>query len=449
LTLTAEPDLRILAFNAAVALMAGLLFGLAPVLQSMRLNLWGTLKDVATAAGGTGETARLRKALVAAQVAFSFLLLVGAGLFVKTLENLKHTNTGFRGLDNLISFQTDPALSGYSLARLDAFYMRALDEIRAIPGVQSAAFAVVPLLSNGEWDSTMSVEGHRSKDGEDKQAFMNAVSPGYWRTMGIPLIAGRDFDRRDEGPKFTAAIVNRKFATHFFGNVSPIGRHVGFGDGPKSKLDIEIVGVVEDTLYEGPRDGVHRQVFVPFLESDFPASASFYVRTTVDSNAMSAELRRKIAALDPAMPVYQMRTLENQLDETLGTERLIAMLSAAFGALATLLAALGLYGVMAFAVARRTREIGLRMALGAQRGVVVWMVMREALTLVAIGLAIGIPAAYALSRLIASQLYSVKPTDLGVAAGALTILSLVAAAAGLLPARRASAIDPIRALRYE
>jgi predicted permease len=447
--LTAEPDLRILAFNAAVALIAGLLFGLAPALQSMRLNLWGTLKDVAMAAGGAGGTARLRKALVAAQVAFSFLLLVGAGLFAKTLENLKHTHTGFRGLDNLISFQADPALSGYSLARLDAFYMRALDGIRAIPGVQSAAFAVVPLLSNDEWDSTMSVEGHLSKDGEDKQAFMNAISPGYWRTMGIPLIAGRDFDRRDEGNKFTAAVVNRKFATHFFGDASPIGRHVGFGDGPKSKLDIEIVGVVEDTLYEGPRDGVHRQVFVPFLESDFPASASFYVRTTVDSNAMSAELRRKIAALDPAMPVYQMRTLENQLDETLGTERLIAMLSAAFGALATLLAALGLYGVMAFAVARRTREIGLRMALGAQRGVVVWMVMREALTLVAIGLAIGIPAAYALSQLIASQLYSVKPSDQGAAAAALVILSLVAAAAGFLPARRASAIDPIRALRYE
>jgi predicted permease len=448
-TLTAEPDLRILAFNAAVALVAGLLFGLAPAVQSMRLNLWSTLKDVATASGGTGGTARLRKALVAAQVAFSFLLLVGAGLFVKTLENLKHTDTGFRGLNNLISFQTDPALSGYSLARLDAFYNRALEEIRATPGVQSAAFAVVPLLSNDEWDSSMSVEGHRAKDGEDIQAFMNAISPDYWKTMGIPLVAGRDFDRRDEGRKFTAAIVNRKFATHFFGNASPIGRHLGFGGGPKTKLEIEIVGVVEDTLYEGPRDGVHRQVFVPFMESDFPASVSFYVRTTMDSSVMSAELRRKIAGLDPNMPVYQMRTLENQLDETLGTERLIATLSAAFGALATLLAALGLYGVMAFAVARRTREIGLRMALGAQRGVVVWMVMREALTLVAIGLAIGVPAAYGLSRLVASQLYSVKPTDLGAAATALAILSLVAAAAGLLPARRASAIDPIRALRYE
>ncbi len=449
LMLSANPDLRILAFNAAVALVAGLLFGLVPALQSMRLDLWSTLKNVATSAGGAGGTARLRKTLVAAQVAFSFLLLVGAGLFVRTLANLKNTDTGFHGLNNLVSFQTDPALSGYSLARLEAFYMRALDEIRAIPGVQSACFSAVPLLGGGEWDSTMSVEGHQARDGEDLQAFMNAVSPGYWKTMGIPLLTGRDFDNRDAGKKTTVAIVNRKFATHFFGDASPIGRHIGYGNNPKTKLDIEIVGVAQDTLYEGPRDGVHRQVFIPFLQGDFPASASFYVRTTMDSSAMSAQLRRKIAALDPAMPVYQMRTLESQLDETLGTERLIATLSAAFGILATLLAALGLYGVMAFAVARRTREIGLRMALGAQRGAVVWMVMREALTLVAIGLAIGMPAAYALSQLVASQLYSVKPTDLGAPALALAILSLVAGAAGFLPARRASTIDPIKALRYE
>ncbi|HUE20706.1 MAG TPA: FtsX-like permease family protein, partial [Bryobacteraceae bacterium] len=203
------------------------------------------------------------------------------------------------------------------------------------------------------------------------------------------------------------------------------------------------------TLYEGPRDGIHRQAFVPFLQTGFPAATSFYVRTTMDSNAMFAQLRRTVAGLDAAMPIYQMRTLENQLDETLGTERLIATLSAAFGALATLLAALGLYGVMAFAVARRTREIGLRMALGAQRGQVVWMVMREALLLLGIGLAIGLPAAFALSRLVTSQLFSVSPADAGTALLALAVLSLVAAGAGFLPARRASAIDPIRALRYE
>jgi predicted permease len=449
LMLTAQPDTRILAFNVAVALIAGLLFGLAPALQSMRLDLWTTLKDTAAAAGGTGGSATLRKALVTAQVAFSFLLLIGAGLFVKTLINLKSANTGFRGIDNLITFQVDPALNGYTVTRLQAFYTRALEQIRALPGVQSVTYATVPLLGGGEWDSTMGVEGHVAKDGEDMQAFMNSVSPGYWKTMGIPLLEGRDFDSRDAGKKTTVAIVNRKFAEHFFGANTPIGRHIGFGDGPKSKREIEIVGVVENTLYEGPRDGIHRQVFIPFMQMNYPASTSFYVRTTMDSNAMFAQLRRTVAGLDAAMPIYQMRTLENQLDETLGTERLIATLSAVFGALATLLAALGLYGVMAFAVARRTREIGLRMALGAQRGQVVWMVMREALLLLGIGLAIGAPAAFALSRLVSSQLFSVSPADAGTALLALAVLSLVAAGAGFLPARRASAIDPIRALRYE
>jgi predicted permease len=449
LVLSAAPDPRVLAFNAAIAVAAGFLFGLAPAVQSMRLDLWSTLKESGGAATGSGSSVTLRKTLVAAQVAFSFLLLAGAGLFAKTLANLKSTGTGFRDIDRLITFQMDPALSGYSVEKLNAFYIRALDEIRALPGVKAAAHAAEAVLAGDESDSTISVEGHRIADGEDMQAFMNAISPGYWQTMGTRLLEGRDFDMRDRGKKMTVAIVNRKFATHFFGNRSPIGRHIGFGSGPKTKLDIEIVGMVDDSLYEGPREGVHRQVFVPFRQMDYPASAVFYVRTSADPQATFAAVRRKIAEIDPTMPVYAMRTLEDQLDQTLSTERLIATLSTAFGGLATLLAAIGLYGVMAFAVARRTKEIGLRMALGAQRGRVVWMVMRETLTLLAIGLAAGIPAAYALSRLVSSQLFNVRADDLGVAAAALLVLSAVAACAGLLPARKASAIDPIRALRYE
>jgi ABC-type lipoprotein release transport system permease subunit len=243
--------------------------------------------------------------------------------------------------------------------------------------------------------------------------------------------------------------VNRKFATHFFGAKSPIGRRIGFGGGPKTKLDIEIVGVTEDSLYEGPREGVHRQVFVPLAQSGFPTGAAFYVRTSMDSRSMFAALRRKVQELDADLPVYDMKTLERQLDETLSTERMIAALSAAFGILATLLAAIGLYGVMAFVVARRTREIGLRMALGAPRGVVVWMVMRETIVLVAAGLGIGVPAALLASRYVSTQLFGVKPTDIGAAAAALVILALVAAGAGFVPARRASTIDPIQALRYE
>ncbi len=448
LTLRAEPDLRILAFNGALAVGTGILFGLAPALQSLKVELWKTLKDVVVTGGG-GSAVTLRKSLVVAQVAFSFLLLAGSGLFVRTLANLKQTNAGFKDMENLVTFQLDPALSGYSVQRLQTFYKQLLEGVRATPGVKSAGFAMVPVLSGSEWDSTMSVEGHTAKDGEDTQAFMNGVSSDYWKTMGVPLVEGRDFNDHDVGTKMTVAIVNRKFATHFFGERSPIGRHVGFGGGPKTKLNIEIVGVTEDSLYEGPREGMHRQVFVSFMQSDFPAGVAFYVKTSMDSKSMFGVLRGKVRELDAAMPVYQMKTLERQLDETLSTERMIAALSAAFGILATLLAAIGLYGVMAFVVARRTREIGLRMALGAPRGRVVWMVMRETVVLVAAGLGIGIPAALLVSRYVSTQLYGVKPTDLGAAAAALAILALVAVAAGFVPARRASTIDPIQALRYE
>lgn len=449
LMLRAAPDPRILAFNAALAVATGVFFGLAPALQSMRLDLWNTLKDVVGAVTGAGSAVKLRKSLVVAQVAFSFLLLAGAGLFVKTLANLKNARTGFQNIDRVVTFQMDAALNGYATPRVLDFYQRALQDIRALPGVKSSGYALVPLLAGSEWDSTMSVEGHQARDGEDMQSFDNAISPGYFQAMGIPLLEGRDFDQRDTGQKFTVAIVNRAFATHFFGGRSPIGRHIGFGGGPKSKLNIEIVGMVENSLYEGPREGVHRQVFLPFAQADYPGSMTFYVRTTAEPAALFRSIRAKIAELDAAMPIYQMKTLEQQLDDTLFTERLIAMLSAAFGALATLLAAIGLYGVMAFVVARRTREIGLRMALGARRTAVVWMVLRESLLLLAIGLAAGVPAAFLLSRYVSSQLYSVKPTDIWTALAALAILTAVAAAAGFLPARRASTIDPIVALRYE
>ena len=319
------------------------------------------------------------------------------------------------------------------------------------------ALAMVPILAGGEWDSNMSVEGHVAHDGEDMQVFMNGISPGYFDTMGVRLVEGRDFDARDQslgaggndGSSIKVAIVNREFATHFFGNRSALGRHIGFGGKPGTKLPIEIVGVTDNSLYEGPRDGVHRQVFVPFLEADFPASVAFYVRTSVDSKTMFAAVRREVAKLDPAMPVYAMKTVDNQLDETLGTERLIAMLSAAFGALATLLAAMGIYGVMAFVVSRRTKEIGLRMALGAQRGEEVWMVVKEALLPLAADLAIGIPAAYWASRYVASQLFGVKPTDGATLGVAVTILGACALGASLIPARKASVIDPMTALRYE
>lgn len=450
LLLRAEPDLRILAFNLGLAVLTGVLFGLAPALQSTRFNLWNSLKDVVGSVSGTGGSVRLRKVLVTAQVALSFLLLAGAGLFVKSLSNLKNTHTGFRDIQNLVMFQVDPSLNGYPGSRVQQYHKDLLAAIHTTPGASAAGFATVALLHGGEWDSSMSVEGHKIGDGEDTQAFMNSISPGYWQAMGIPLLEGRDFDERDQqGKESRVAIVNRAFAQHFFGDKSPIGRHIGFGTGPEAKLNIEIVGVVENSLYEGPREGVHRQVFIPDIQAQFPHGVAFYVRANKESAALYSALRQIATRLDPTVPVFDMKTLESQLDETLSTERLIAALSAAFGALATLLAALGLYGVLAFSVARRTKEIGLRMALGAPRNLVVWLVLREVLTLLGMGLAVGIPAAYLLSRYVSSQLFQVKPADPVTGLAAVAVLSLVALGAGLLPARRASGIDPIQALRYE
>ncbi|HEX9759768.1 MAG TPA: FtsX-like permease family protein, partial [Candidatus Acidoferrales bacterium] len=318
--------------------------------------------------------------------------------------------------------------------------------LRALPGVQEAGFAAVPLLHGWEWDSYTLVEGHQAKDGEDMSAFMNAVSPGYFAAMGIPILEGRDFDARDIKEDSKVAIVNQRFARHFFGERSAIGRHLGRGASPDTKLDIEIIGVVVDSLYEGPREGVRRQVFIRNYGND---SVAFYVRTATSVPATYSGVRDTVRNLDAAMPIYELKTLAGQLDETLLTEHLIALLSAGFGLLATLLAAIGLYGVMAFAVARRTRELGVRMALGAQRSSVIWLVMKEVVLLLVIGLAVGVPAAMGLGRYVSSQLYGIQSNDPWLALTTVVLLSAVAALAGMIPAHRASRVDPMVALRYE
>ena len=455
LILHAEPDARILLFSIAAALATGLLFGVVPALLATRLDLLTVLKDVVSALAGASGSARFRKALVTAQVALSFLLLIGAGLFAGTLANLKNTRTGFDGARNLVSFQIDPAKDGYSVARTRNFYSDALRGIRATAGVRSAAYAMWPLLNGQEWDLTIAVEGHVSEPGEDMQVYYNLVSSGFWQAMGIPLLHGRDFDDRDrvdggnDPQPWNVAIVNREFAEHFFPGQDPVGRFVGCCHGTGTKPVIRIVGVVENSLFAGPRSGVRRQVFLPYQESATPAAVTFYVRTEQPSASIFATLRRIVAKLDGSMPMYDLKTLENQLDETLSTERLIASVSVVFGVLATVLAALGLYGVMAFLVARRTREIGLRMALGESQSRVLWLVMREALILLGGGLVVGIPAAYLLSRYVSSQLFGVTPADVRTGAAAIAVLVLVALLSGLIPARRASAIDPGSALRYE
>jgi predicted permease len=445
LLVEATPDPRILAFSFVLTLITGIVFGLLPALRASRPDVWSTLKDtVGSIAGGSGSLF-LRKGLVTVQVALSFLLLFGAGLFVRSLANLRTTDTGVV-LDNLVTFQLSPALSGYDDPRGTQFYRDLLERLRAAPGVTSASQAAVSILSGDEWDSSMSVEGHVAKDGEDMQAFMNALSPKYFETMKIPLLEGRDFADRDVKEEAKVAIVNRKFAQHFFKGKSAVGRRLGWGGGPTAKLEIEIIGVVADALYEGPREGVRRQVFIPKWGK---GSSAFYVRTQTASASAYSLIRNEVKKLDAGMPVYQMKTLEKQLDETLLTDRLIALLSAGFGLLATVLASIGLYGVMAFVVARRRKELGIRLALGAQPGSVIWLVMREVLLLLAIGLAVGVPAAIGLGRFVSTQLYGIQPHDPTIAVATVLLLTVVSAAAGLIPAHRASRIDPILALRYE
>lgn len=448
LLLKAEPDLRILGFTFTLCLLTGIIFGLAPALRSTRFDLWSALKDVVGSIAGGGAVG-LRKGLVAAQVALSFLLLFGAGLFVRSLQNLKEARTGFENIERVNSFEIAPALVGYPAERGKILYKQILEDVRSLPGVRMAGIAMVSVLSGDEWDSTMSVEGHQSKDGENMQAYMNFVSPGYFQAMGVPLLEGRDFEDKDAGTESTVAIVNRKFAEHFFGTRSAIGRHIGYGLGPDTKLKIRIVGVAEDTLYEGPREGVRRQVFLPLYQQEMLLTATYYVRTDVDPESLFPAMRASVAKFDQSVPAYNMRTVGRQLDQTLMTERLIASLAAGFGALATLLAAIGLYGVMAFVVVRRTKEIGVRMALGAERSSVLWLVLKEVMLLVGIGLAIGLPLALFLGRYVSSQLYGVTANDPTVAGVVVILLIAVSALAGVIPARRAASIDPMIALRYE
>ena len=451
-------DNRILLFNFALSLATGLVFGLVPALRSTKPNLAPTLKDqVGAVVGGSGGV-RLRKGLVIAQVTVSVLLLISAGLFIRSLRALRLLDLGLK-TDNLIAFNVSPTLSGYTPVRAKQFDKQLLERVSVLPGINGMAFAQMGLLEGNEWDSSMSVEGYEAKPGEDMNPYCNAVSPGYFKTMGIPLVAGRDFDDRDvrfeaadqdaKIPSYKVAIINESYAKHYFGERSPIGRHIGFGVNPGTKTPIEIIGVVKDAKYTGVRDDIPRQVFFAYMENDFAGSAVMYVRTTNQPDAAFGAIRQVARQLDANLPIYNLRTLDHQIDQSLLNDRLIATLSSAFGVLATLLAVIGLYGVMAYTVARRTREIGVRMALGAVQGDVVWLVMREVLALVGTGIVLGLVAAWGLGRLISSQLYGVTASDPLTIAGAAGLLLFVALLAGYLPARRATRVNPVLALRYE
>jgi len=458
---SATPDLRIVAFNFAIALITGLLFGLAPALQSTRPELAPTLKDHAGSVLGGGHV-RLRKALVVSQVALSLLLLIGAGLFVRSLRNLLTLDPGFKTA-NLVAFSIDPRLNGYTTVRAKELYKTLAQRLDATPGVESAAFSMVAALDGNQWRTNVAVEGYRPKPHEDMTPWGNMITPGYFTTMGIPLIGGRDFRTTDErtrrpderdpqlaGLGYRVAIANESFVKQYFGNENPIGRHVGFDTGtPAPPTPIEIIGVVKDTKYTGLRDDMPRQLYFPMLEDDNASGMTGYVRTSNSPATMFNLVRQVMTGIDPNLPIFAMRTLDDQLNRSVSNERLVASLSAIFSAFATLLAMIGLYGVMAYTVSRRTREIGIRMALGAMSGNIAWLVMREVFVLVAIGMAIAGPATWALSRYVRSQLYGITPADPGTLITAAISLAAVAALAGLVPALRAARVNPITALRYE
>lgn len=439
-------DLRLLLFALVASVTAGILSGLAPAWQSGRRSLVSSFRERGgTAFGGV----RLRKAIVIAQIALTLTLVIGAALFVRTLDTLIAKGPGFV-TSSLVSFGIDSPRSGYSPSEGNRLIRRIDDAIRNSPTTQASAVAQVPLLTGGSWSDPMTILAGE-KISTDRDINLNAVTPEFFQTMGIKIVEGRSFDERDtRAPGETgwrSAIVNEAFVKRYLAGRDPLGVRIGEGSGPDVKPNIEIVGVMSDFNYRGLREQ-SEQAYFPFFEGE-AASGSFYVRVRGAAESSFQSLRVIVRSVDPTVPMTDFRTLDEQVDRSLNTEHILAMLSSSFGTLALLLSLVGLYGVMSFVVTQRTREIGIRLALGARRSAAIWLVLRDVLTMIFSGVGIGVPVAWALGRLVESQFYEVKASDPPVIAIAILVLCLAGLAAAFIPARRASAINPIDALRIE
>jgi predicted permease len=439
-----------LVFTVGLTLLTAILFGLVPSLHVTRMNLSPILKSANT--GSTGRNGRqqlpIGKLLVIAQVAVSLILLVAAGLSVRSLAKLREVHLGY-DRENLLLFRIDLLAAGYKGAAITHLYQQVLDRISVIPGVRATTVSSNGLFSHSESGDPIAVEGFTPKQGEEMDSRFDHIGPGYFSTMGIPIVMGRELGPQDTGNGIHTAFINQTFEKRFFGGTNPIGKHVR-DTYPGNPADMEVVGIVADAKYNSLREDsvprIYAALFNPMWNQN---SAVYEVRTYADPAVVSAALRQAVQETGASLPPITIHTMSGLVDESLQTDRFIEKLSGAFGVLALVLASIGLYGIMAYTVARRTRDIGIRLALGAEPRNVLRQVLVETLALVLIGVAIGVPLAVGGTYFVRSMLYGLGVADPVAFTFAAVMLLSVAALAGFLPARRASMVDPMVALRYE
>jgi predicted permease len=440
-------SLPALLFTAGLSVFCGLLFGIAPALNATRVQLASTLKEQTGALSSSLSHTRLRKVLVVAQVSLTLLLITGAWGFVTSLYNLKHVDLGLRH-DHVLQFAVAPHLNGYDPARSLVFFRMLEDRLAALPGVMSLGGAEVSLLGNNDRGSGVIIEG-RPTDPTQDHVLWNAVGPAHFSNLGIPLLSGREFTRADVADAPLVIIINETMAKTFFPDGHPLGRHMKFG-GPGPMM--QVVGVVRDSHHSDVREEPRPFAYIPYMQDSGNShfgELTYYVRTSMDPAQLASSIHAAVSELDPNLPIFDVRTFDEQIDQQLASDKLIAALAATFGVLAGLLAAMGIYGLLAFTVTQRTREIGVRMALGAEPHRVGTMLFAEVARLTGIGLLLGIPLAYGLSKLISSLLFDVHSFGFASIGAALVALATVAAIAAYAPSRRAMRIDPMEALRYE